>query len=211
MVILVGLIWVINFAISWLNAWAVGKSWVESKAQGGWPHFINWMAAIMSASGFTWCYVIILAFGAHALHKLDMRYVTAMIQLGYLVVILPILGSGLAITIDSWAHFYRKRNWLNGGVAGWNTFAQVYNTVNALRGIPDAFGGVVKVLFGKDRKNNATLLVIMLVVLAVIGGVATTMAIIRATAKSHAEAMSGLIDRKRRDERIIGQPNYDRT
>jgi len=39
--------------------------WVETKEMGGWSRFMTWMGAIMSASGFTWCYLVILLFGGY--------------------------------------------------------------------------------------------------------------------------------------------------
>lgn len=176
----------LNFGISWFNAWSVGKSWIETKQAGGWPRFMAWCGATMSASGFTWVYVAILGIIAQATGKVPPKYVEAMFSLGYLTVILPIIGSGLAITAQSWAHFWRERNFGSGAVAGWNTFAQIYNIYEATSAIPAAFkslGGV----FGDDDEDNGLLpLVIMAVVFAVLGGVLTTVAIVRRTARNHA-------------------------
>ena len=33
---------VLNFGISWFNAYSVGRSWADSKAIGGWPRFMDW-------------------------------------------------------------------------------------------------------------------------------------------------------------------------
>src|SRR5690349_6837454 len=63
--VLFALVWVLNFAISVWNAYAVGKVWVEAKVAGGWYRFMCWMGAIMSACGFTWCYLSFLALSAH--------------------------------------------------------------------------------------------------------------------------------------------------
>jgi hypothetical protein len=58
------------------------------------------------------------------------------------MVLFPILGSGLAITVHSWGVFWRQRNFTNGAVAGWNSFAQVYNVVSAFENVPGAARGV---------------------------------------------------------------------
>ena len=49
----IGFLWILNFGISWWNAYAVGVTWVETKNMGGYQRFMAWMGAIMSASGFT--------------------------------------------------------------------------------------------------------------------------------------------------------------
>lgn len=185
------LIFMLNFGISWFNAWAVGKMWLESKATGGFQHFVTWCAAIMSACGFTWCYSFVLAFIAgsvpyHGHPLLAPKYVAGVIELSYLIIILPVIGSGIGITISSWQNFRRERNFANGAVAGYNTFAQIYNTVQAVRAVPAVFGDLGKLFKGGDSKDSSIKLMILLVVLAVIGGIGTTFAIVRASAKAKA-------------------------
>lgn len=185
---LVVFLFILNFVISWFNAWSVGKCWLESKAAGGFTHFVTWCGAIMSASGFTWCYTILLAIGAtHVPYKghmlLTPRYAGAVLELGYLVVILPIAGSGIGILIASWQNFMRSRSLLDGGIAGYNTFANVYNIYNASRAVPMVLrdlGG----LLGKDKDKDS--IVYLLVILAALAGAMTTFAIVQASA--HAKA-----------------------
>ena len=59
--LLLALVWLLNLAISFWNAYACGKAWAEAKFYGGWPRFMTWMGAIMAASGFSWCFLILLA------------------------------------------------------------------------------------------------------------------------------------------------------
>src|SRR4051812_10180723 len=95
------LLLVVNFGISWFNAWACGKAWAEAKSAGGWPRFMTWMGAIMSASGFTWVYLILAAFGLGSAGILPPEYVQYALELGYIIIIPGILFSGLMITVDS--------------------------------------------------------------------------------------------------------------
>lgn len=193
--LLILFVWALNFGISWLNARYCGLVWAETKVIGGWQRFMTWMGAIMSASGFTWCYLIALLFGAYWSQPLwleedqapvlGLDAIQAGLQLGYLIIIPGILFSGLMIWIDSLIIAWRNRDWRSVGVASWNTFAQVHNTFSAMRGIPDALSGVGKFFSGKgDGKGKAGLLVILLVLLAVAGGIATTYALIKKYAGS---------------------------
>lgn len=165
-----------------------------------------WMGAIMSASGFTWCLLILLSMigtvvpldskdQSHIVYLVTPEMFKAAVELGYLVIIGPILGSGLAITLDSWAHFYRRRTWGSGALAGYNTFAQVYNTYNAVSAIPS----IIKDLggfFGGNKSSSksdsdgasgvAILIVVGLVALALLGGILITRAIILSTARNSA-------------------------
>lgn len=179
----------LNFVISVFNAVAVGLSWVETKAAGGAARFMSWMGATMSAVGFSWCYLVVIAFaaGPSGFHKLPDRYVDAMFQLGYLIIIGPCIGSGLAITLQSWAYFWRRRTFGNGAIAAWNTAADVYNIYNAARYVPSMWDNVKDVLFPKksSSKEDSSYagLAVMLAVLAVFGGILTTAAIVRTVAE----------------------------
>lgn len=183
-------IFILNFGISWLNAWGVGKSWEESKDKGGFTHFVTWCAVIMSASGFTWCYLFVLASLAGSLHYhghvlLPARYVQGMMELGYLVIIGPVIGSGIGITISSWRDFKREKSLLHGGVAAYNTYAQIHNTVEAIRVIPGIVGDLGNLFKSDDDEKDslALMLMIALVLLAVFGGAMTTAAIVKRTAR----------------------------
>lgn len=185
------LLLILNFVISFFNAWSVGRSWPDTKAMGGVPRFMAWMVAIMSACGFTWTYTIVLGFIVNATGHLPMKYLSGMLSLGYLVVIIPILFSGLAMTIQSWSYFWQRRTFGSGAVAGWNTFAQVYNTYEAISAIPQALGAVGEMFTDSDGDSDAggffAKLVIVLVACATIGGILTTFAIVRVTARGSAQ------------------------
>lgn len=193
------LLWVLNFGISALNAFGCGNTWDSSKARGGLAHFMNWMGAIMSASGFTWCYLVVLGLlGAITPLSLfadaddgplptgmllDEASLKAFFDLGYMVIILPILGSGLAITVNTWREFARARQRGVGdyAIVGWNTFAQIHNTVSAAQAIPGVLSSLGDFFFGgKDNKGKGSLIVVVLVIAAALGGVLTTTAIIQA-------------------------------
>jgi hypothetical protein len=196
---LIVFLWVFNFAISWMNAWGVGKSWYETKHMGGGAHFMSWMGAIMAASGFTWCYLLIGGWlGATIpLEQDDGSMATlltpddlqAFFDLGYLVIIFPILGSGLAITAHSWRYFWQRRTFGGGATAGYNTFAQIHNMYNAVQYVPKAWDNVGKLFGGGgDSKDGKATLIIILVAVCVLGGVLTTYAIIMSTMRSTARS-----------------------
>ena len=198
---MIAFIFALNFVISWFNAWACGTTWDSTKIKGGAAHFMNWMGAIMSASGFTWCYLVIIGLlgsitpAAWVMSPEEGEVITGMLldpaslqafyQLGYLIIIFPILGSGLAITVQTWRHMARRRAAGTAGagdyaITGWNTFAQVHNMYSAVRNVPSAFEGVGSFFGGSDSKDGKGTIVIVLVILAVLGGILTTFSIIQA-------------------------------
>jgi hypothetical protein len=191
------LLWFVNFIISCLNAWGCGKAWTESKADGGFPHLLNWCGAIMSAVGFTWCYMMILGPMAAAIpfeHEvngkvinapyLDQESLQAFYQLGYLTIIVPLLGSGFVITANSWAYFWRQRTFGSALELGWNSYAMFHNVYSASTGLPDAYDGVSKFFGGDDSDSKSW--VWILVLIALLAGCFTTYIILTTTQKSTA-------------------------
>ena len=183
---------VLNFGISWFNAYSVGRSWADSKAIGGWPRFMVWCGAVMSASGFTWCYLVGLILIATAMGLLPMRYVHVALQLGYVVIILPVLGSGIAIWMDSVTTAWRRRDAASIGWAGWNTFAIAHDTCEAATTLPGIFKDLGSTLSEGDddgAEGKLFYLATLIVVLVLCSGIFTTMTIIRSTARKYARSV----------------------
>jgi hypothetical protein len=183
--LLVGLVWLLNLGISIWNAYAVGKSWVEARAAGGWPRVMCWAGAVMSASGFTWCYLLLVAFVAYQCDAIDGTQLNVALSLGYILLIPGILLSGLLIMLDSWARAFRQGGFLNYGVAIYNTYAQIHNTYSAitslgtaLRNVRNFFGSDGSSSSNRDRGKNGWLVVVLLVAVALAAGILTTTFII---------------------------------
>jgi hypothetical protein len=183
---LVILIWLMNFGLSFWNAYAAGLAWVETKHAGGWPRWMAWMGAAQSAAGFSWCYLIILGFGAWGLEWITLPDLAFALDLGYVLLIPGVLFSGLMIMLDSWARAYRTRTVRDIGYAAWNTYAEIHNAFHAARNIDGAFANVIDSFgggsSGKKDKGAAILLVVAMVVVAILGGVITTAVIINRVA-----------------------------
>jgi hypothetical protein len=179
----------LNFGISFWNAYASGAYLTESKLIGGWMRLLVWCGLIMSGCGFTWTYLTLLSILAVSTGYLTPEWGEIMFKLGYLIIILPVLGSGLGIWVHSIAEMFRKRNFSSVAIAGWNTYAQSRNTWEAARHAPGFFKDVLSAFGGsgkggkKDSKQAgeaaAMMLVIVLVVIAVFGGAITTGVIAR--------------------------------
>jgi hypothetical protein len=189
---IVCLILSVNLLISYWNASACGKMWIESKAAGGAVRFLVWCGAIQSAIGFSSVLIFPLMFLVHALaptYFTDLYFKGAQ-SLWYLAVIFPALGTGLALTIESWIAAYRERNAVNMGTAAWNTFAQIHNTAGALGNVGNSFSAVREALgsvfsFSGDEGDAkirvaviGLLIMVAVVSIATVGGVLITAAII---------------------------------
>lgn len=146
------IVWlVITVAVSYYNASIVGRWWSESKEIGGGVRFLIWCGAIMAVSGFFMVYLLLLTLGMYytgafvTLGSLLGVAVTpatvdllmeTVFDLAFLIVILPVLGSGFAIWAHSMVVAWYRRDVKSIGIALWNTFAQTRNTVTAVRHIP---------------------------------------------------------------------------
>jgi hypothetical protein len=108
-----------------------------------------------------------------------------------MTIVFPMIGAGLAITIESWVAVYRDASLLRLSNAAWNTFAQIHNTARAVQSMGGAFSAVSDAFasafnLSSDSNDDGAVsvaivgLMIMLVVvsLALFGGILITAAII---------------------------------
>lgn len=184
----IALIWILNFVISIFNAWGCGKAWHQT-ADGFIARLLLWCGAIMSACGFTWCYLVILVSLSQGFGWLPPEYNVLAAEIGYVILIPVVIGSGLVITVDSWVYFARNRT-LGGGInAAYNTYASYRNISGAVNFFPDAIGDIASKLGGSksrssdDGKGKLAVLACLLVVLSLVAGILTTRYIILKTAE----------------------------
>ena len=111
----------LNLVISFLNARNVGRVWAETKAIGGWIRVVAWAGAIQSAVGFTYVYAFLVAYIAVSTGYLPPAMLGVLMSLMYIMIIIPLLGSAIVITIQSWINVAREKSLMNPGVAAWNT------------------------------------------------------------------------------------------
>lgn len=171
----------LNFGISWFNCYSCGKVWTEAKALGGWPRFMAWCGAIQAAIGFSSVIGFAIGAGLHATGHLPAAVAHGAVSAWYLLIIIPVLGTGLAITIESWIIAFRERSLANMGGAAYNTLAMAHNAYGAVDGIGQALKGVSSLLDTKDDEggSNLVLMAFGLVLAALASGILLAAVLIR--------------------------------
>lgn len=182
MLLLMGVL-LLNLVISFFNARSAGQVWAESKAVGGWIRLLVWCGAIQAAIGFTYVYAFVIGYIAVSFGYLPVQLLNVFASLMYLMIIVPVIGTGIIITIQSWISVARDRSLMNIGTAGWNTFATAYNTYNAIQSFGPALDTVANGLgglFGDDGdSDDSAYRVILLAAIVLLAGVMTTVVIVR--------------------------------
>lgn len=189
-ILLLVLVLALNFMISWANANYVGRYWSESKEIGGSFRAYIVVGYIMAIAGFTMVYGYILLLISPfflQLAEVDQETILMFKQLSsdliYLFCVATIIPTGFYIWIRGLKNFWENKTLANGLTAGWNSYAQIHNTVSAARNAPSALGRVVEALFGgKSKKKGNTIIVlcaIFVLILAIFGGYFTASAIMK--------------------------------
>ena len=179
-----------NFMISWANANYVGRYWSESKEVGGSFRVYIIVGYIMAIAGFTMVYGYILLLICPIfleMAKIDPETILMFEQLSsdliYLFCVATIIPTGFYIWIRSLKNFWKNKTLANGLTAGWNSYAQISNTINAARNAPSAIGRVMEILFGgkSKKKGNAIIVLcaIFVLILAIFGGYFTASSIMK--------------------------------
>ena len=180
----------LNFMISWANASYVGRYWSESKEVGGSFRAYIVVGYIMAIAGFTMVYGYILLLVSPfflQIAKVDQDTILMFEQLSsdliYIFCVATMIPTGFYIWIRSLKNFWEQKTLSSGLTAGWNSFAQIHNTVSAARNAPSALGRIAKALFGgKGKKKDNTIIVlcaIFVLILAIFGGYFTASAIMK--------------------------------
>jgi len=186
---------VVNVLISIWNCYAVGSVWKDTMAfGGGFEKTLLWSGVIQSGVGFSMPILIGLAYlvvtfattGAEpALTPAEGQQLMEWIfSLWYVAIIFPVLGSGFVIWFHSIKVAYQRRDFASIATAGWNSFAQIHNTVSAVRNLGGALGNVGELFKAAgsskgDGKGKAAILAIILVIIALMSGFMIAFALIR--------------------------------
>ena len=189
-ILLLVFVLIINFIISWANASYAGRYWSESKEVGGSFRVYIIAGYIMAIAGFTMVYAYVLLLVSPfflQLANVDQETILMFEQLSsdliYIFCVVTIIPTGFYIWIRSLKNFWEQKTLSSGLTAGWNSYAQLHNTISAARNAPSAFGRIVEVLFGgKSKKKGNTIIVlcaILVLILAIFGGYFTASAIMK--------------------------------
>lgn len=184
--ILLVFVLLLNILISVWNCYAVGSAWKDVMTLGGtFDKVLMWSGVIQSGVGFSMPILLILShLSASYLTLGEDPYITPeegiqllnwIYSLWYVLIIFPILGSGLAIWAHSLRVAYQRRDFSSIAVAGWNSFAQISNTLSAINNIGGALsevGSLYKSLLSTkgDFKNKVAILAILIVITSIVLG-----------------------------------------
>ena len=184
------LVLALNFMISWANAKYVGRYWSESKEIGGSFRTYIVVGYIMAIAGFTMVYgYILLLISPFFLQMAKVNQDTILMfeqlssDLIYIFCVVTMIPIGFYIWIRSLKNFWEQKTLSSGLTAGWNSIAQIHNTVSAARNAPSAIERITKAFFGgKSNKKDNTIIVlcaIFVLSLAIFGGYFTASAIMK--------------------------------
>lgn len=166
------LVFIVNPLIAYFNAYTVGKYWNDIQYSSFWQKTISVSALVQSVIGFSMPILGILLFIGYITKTLTMNQIDLSIDLLWLSIIIPIVGSGILITIESIKEAIRSRSFTNGALAIWNLGATIENIFNMVSN----FGSVIKDFEKRSDKedDSSNLIVVLLVGVALLLSVGGT-------------------------------------
>lgn len=144
----------LNIAISFWNARVCGLIWEDAKREGGWTIVLAWSGLIQSAIGFS----MIFIFG-EAMIAAGMGYpkvAKAMASLWYIAIIVPLIGTGLIITVHSVIVAWKERDFSSIATAAWNVGATAHNLYEAPGALPAAWDAITSVTSASSDDEDAS-------------------------------------------------------
>ena len=157
--------------------------------------------AIVSTCGFTSCYFVAIGLVATLFEPFN-QVVRPLFVLRhlliYILLVVPAVGSAVAITVDWITTAVRRRDLESAGVAAWVAYDRAYDMSRVGRSLPDPLGDLSDFFSGRnfvsdgegdedDDKRVLAILAILLAIVLTLAGVLTTSIIIRHTAARYSE------------------------
>ncbi len=192
--ILIVLVLALNVIISLWNCYAVGTAWKDVMALGSkFEKLVAWSALVQSGVGFSMPILIALTYVTISVLTVGekptltpaegQQVLQSIFSLWYVAVIFPVIGTGFAITAHSLYIAYQRRDFRSIAIAGWNSFAQIHNTLSAINNLGGAFKNVGALFDGIGRSDDARVkivaIVIILVIIALASGFMIAFALVR--------------------------------
>jgi hypothetical protein len=101
------LILVLIYLLSWFSAQTVARSWLDARAAGRWAMPLCWAGAILSALGFTWCYLMLVLVAAHSFGLVVSTWVQVVAGIGGLL--LASLAASIALLVPVYCRLQAAR------------------------------------------------------------------------------------------------------
>jgi len=165
-----------NVAVSWMNARSVGLMWEQTKIEGGWARIVSICALVQAVVGFS---MLIVAAEMAVVSTMGYPVVGRLLgDVWYLAIIVPALGTGIFITIDSVREALRRRDAASGLTAAYNAAAMAGNIWQAIGAVGSALSDVTKTEDDEDASGVALLAALVLGLLAIAGGALLTWVVV---------------------------------
>lgn len=150
-ILIIGLLMIWNLFVCASNAYYAGRTWNEGA--GMWMKCVLWAALIMSVCGFAEVLAISISGIGLLAHFITQAQFKIILELVYGTIIVPVLGTGLIITIESWRQFVRDKDWMSGASATYNTLAMASNIYSLSKSGGSIFKDIGKFLSSDDEDN----------------------------------------------------------
>lgn len=171
--------------ISFLNNYGGGAIKSEARAIGGWTRIVNVSSLIMAGIGWTWIDLTLIALVLVAFGQLTYLQAEALMGIGYIIIWIPLIGSGLVIMTHTIMRFWKSHRFGDAIQAGWNVYANAHNIYQGVKEMPNIFDRIITAFADEESDDKSKALIILAVIVALAGGIITTVLIADWADKKH--------------------------
>ena len=157
-VIMVLLVFVVNPLISFYNAKSIGGIWNYSQNFTIWDKVLCVSGLLQSIIGFSMPIIGILLGTCYYFHLLSNALLTLSLDLFWVTIIIPFVGTSIVITIQSIKNAIETRSIIDGGIAIWNISATIENIVDLFSNFGSCISGITSLVDGDSSDDSGAAL-----------------------------------------------------
>lgn len=149
---------IVNPLIAFYNAKVIGSVWQYSTNFNWWDKTLCISGLVQSVIGFSMPVLGVIVGAGYYFHFLNNLQLTLSIDLFWISIIIPLVGTSIIITIQSIKDAIASRSFLDGAIAVWNISATIENIIDLFSNFGSIIGSITSIMDGDSTDDSGAAL-----------------------------------------------------